>query len=266
VYFETDTSLLDAAQAACIALPAAGVPSALLRLGGWGWALLAPLSIVVSIGVIAILDAGADVLTWIALLLVPPGCALALGWAAHGARPWLAVLALPALVAALAAPDDPLGRLGRLVLIAGSVVTVGRLLAGAAPLGLLKAGVLAMAGIDAVVIFGDLFDRENALFDAAAPAAGLPRLQVAELGDASTDYGDFFVAGLVGAILAAERRPQTAAAVTMFVVAQAFNQLFLVVDSLPGTIPPALVMLAFAAPVNRRGLRHARFERRHAGG
>jgi hypothetical protein len=240
--------LLDAAQAACIALPAAGVPAALLLLGGRGWALVAPLSVVVSIAVIALSDAGADALTWIALLLVPPGCALALGWAAHGARPWLAVLALPALAAALAAPDDPLGRLGRIVLIAGSVVTAGRLLAGSAPLPLLKAGVVAMAGIDAVVIFGDMFDRENALFDAAVPAAGLPRLQVAELGDASTDYGDFFVAGLVGAILAAERRPQLAAAVAAFAVMQAFNQLFLVVDSLPGTVPPALVMLAFTRP------------------
>ena len=224
------------------------MPAALLRLGGRGWSLVAPLSIVVSIGVIALADVGADVLTWIALLLVPPGCALALGWAAHGARPPLAVLALPALAAALAAPDDPLGRTGRLVLIAGSVLTVGRLLAGAAPLALLKAGVLAMAAIDAVVIFGDLFDRENALFDAAVPAAGLPRLQVAEIGDASTDYGDFFVAGLVGGVLAAERRPQLAAAVAAFAAMQAFNQLFLVVDSLPGTIPPALVMLAFSRP------------------
>jgi hypothetical protein len=222
------------------------VPAALLRLGGRGWSLVAPLSIMVSIGVIALADAGAGVLAWIALLLVPPGCALAFAWAAHGGRPALAVLALPALAAALAAPDDPLGRAGRLVLIAGSVVTLGRLLAGAAPLSLLKAGVVAMAAIDAVVIFGDLFDRENALFDAAVPAAGLPRLQVVEVGDASTDYGDFFVAGLVGAILAAERRPQLAAALVAFVVMQAFNQLFLVVDSLPGTIPPALALLAFS--------------------
>jgi hypothetical protein len=216
------------------------------------------LSVVVSIGVIAVSDAGAGVLTWIALLLVPPGCALAFGWAAHAARPWLGVLAIPALAAATAAPDDPLGRVGRLVLIAGSVVAVGRLLAGAAPVTLLKAGVVAMAGIDAAVIFGDLFDRENALFDAAVPAAGLPRLQVAELGDASTDYGDFFVAGLVGGILAAERRPQLAAALATFAVAQAFNQLFLVVDSLPGTVPPALAMLAFEARSMRLGAQSAR--------
>jgi hypothetical protein len=65
---ELDTALLDAAQALCIALPAAGVP---------------------------------------ALLLIPPGRALALCWAAHGAGPWLAALALSLLAAALAAPEDP---------------------------------------------------------------------------------------------------------------------------------------------------------------
>jgi hypothetical protein len=252
MYFEADTSLLDAAQALCVALPAAGLPAVLARFGGRGWSLVAPLSVVTTVVAITLAAASADVLTWIALLLVPPGCALALGWAAHGARPWMAVLVLPMLFAALAAPDDPLGRLGRLALIVGSCVTVGRLLAGATPLALLKAGVFAMAAIDAVFIFGDFFGEENAQFNAAAPAAGLPRLQVAELGDVSTDYGDFFVAGVVGGILAAERRPQAIAALATFVVAQAFNQLFLVVDSLPGTVPPALVLLAFEVRQRRR--------------
>jgi hypothetical protein len=250
VYFEADTALLDAAQALCVALPAAGLPPLLARFGGRGWSLVAPLSVVATVVAITVAAASAEVLTWIALLLVPPGCALALGWAAHGARPWLAVLAVPMFAAALVAPDDPLGRAARLALIVGSVVTAGRLLAGAAPLALLKAGVVAMAVIDAVFIFGDFFGDENAQFNAAAPAADLPRLQVADIGEVSTDYGDYFVAGLVGGILAAERRPQALAALATFVAAQAFNQLFLVVDSLPGTVPPALVMLAFGA---RRG-------------
>ena len=247
MYFETDTALLDAAQALCVALPAAGLPPLLARFGGRGWSLVAPLSVVATVVAITVAAASAEVLTWIALLLVPPGCALALGWAAHGARPWLTVLAVPLFAAALVAPDDPLGRAARLALIVGSVVTAGRLLAGAAPLVLLKAGVVAMAVIDAVFIFGDFFGDQNAQFNAAAPAADLPRLQVADIGDVSTDYGDYFVAGLVGGILAAERRPQALAALAAFVAAQAFNQLFLVVDSLPGTVPPALVMLAFAA-------------------
>jgi hypothetical protein len=252
MWFELDTFVLDAAQALCVALPAAGIPAILLRLGGRGWALIAPLSVVVSVLAIAAATASADVLTWIALLLVPPGCALALGWAAHGARPWLALLTLPLLAGALAAPDDPVGRAARLLMIVGSCVTVGRLLAGGAPLKYLKLGVVAMAVIDAVFIFGDLWGEQNAAFNAAAPAEGLPRLQVADIGDVSTDYGDYFVAGLVGGILAAERRHQALAAVLTLAAAEAWNQLFLVVDSLPGTIPPAVVMLGFDA-WNRRG-------------
>ena len=212
MYFELDTFVLDAAQALCVALPAAGIPAFLLRLTGRGWALVAPLSVVVSVVAIGAATASADVLTWIALMLVPIGCALALGWAAHGARPWLALAVVPLLAAALAAPDDPLGRVARLLLIVGSCVTVGRLLAGGAPLRFLKAGVVAMAVIDAVFIFGDLWGEQNAAFNAAAPAAGLPRLQVADIGDVSTDYGDYFVAGVVGGILAVERRPQALAA------------------------------------------------------
>jgi hypothetical protein len=254
VYFEADTAVLDAAQAICVALPAAGLPAILARFGGRGWSLVAPLSVVVTVAAITLAAASASVLTWIALLLVPPACALAFGWAAHGARPWMAVLVVPLLAAALVAPDEPLGQASRLVLIVGSVVTAGRLLAGAAPLIYLKAGVYAMAAIDAVFIFGDFFGDQNAQFNAAAPAGELPRLQVADIGDVSTDYGDYFVAGLVGGILAAERRPQAIAALATFVAAQAFNQLFLAVDSLPGTVPPALVLLAFELR-GRRGRR-----------
>ncbi|HEV3376102.1 MAG TPA: hypothetical protein VG126_02365 [Thermoleophilaceae bacterium] len=252
MWFDADTLVLDAAQALCVALPAAGIPAFAKRLGGRGWALVAPLSVVVSVVAIAAATASADVLTWIAFLLVPVGCALALGWAAHGARPGLALATVPLLAAALAAPDDALGRVARLILIVGSCVTVGRLLAGGAPLLYLKLGVVAMAVIDAVFIFGDLWGEQNAAFNAAAPAEGLPRLQVADIGDVSTDYGDYFVAGLVGGILAAERRPQALAALATLVAAQAWNQLFLVVDSLPGTIPPAAVMLAFEVLDRRR--------------
>jgi hypothetical protein len=243
MWFDLDTFVLDAAQALCVALPAAGIPAFLLRLSGRGWALVAPLSVVLSVVAIGAAAASADVITWIALLLVPPGCALALGWAAHGARPWLALAIVPLLAAALEGPDDPLGRAARLAMIVGSVATAGRLLAGAAPLGFLKLCVVAMAAIDCVFIFGDLWGEQNAMFNAAAPAEGLPRLQVADIGDVATDYGDYFIAGLVGAILAAERRPQALAAVATLVAAQAWNQLFLVVDSLPGTVPPTVVLL-----------------------
>jgi hypothetical protein len=45
--------------------------------------------------------------------------------------------------------------------------------------------------------------------------------------------------------------------VATLLAAQAWNQLFHVVDSLPGTVPPAVVMLAFEAWDRRRERRAA---------
>jgi hypothetical protein len=258
VYLSLDSSLLDATRAATMALPAAGLPPALARLRRRGWAVVAPLSILAVAAAIELSSASADALAWIALLLVPPGCALALAWAARDARPWLAVLALPLVALALAAPGDTVGELARIVLIGGSCVTVGRLLAGAAPLTLVKLGLIAMATVDAVQIFGHLFDQQNAVFEAAVAAPGLPQLQRAQLGTAGCDYGDFFAAGLAGAVVAAEGRPQLAAAAAMWLASELFNQLFLVTDILPMTVPPAVVLLGlwvFTAARERATLR-----------
>jgi hypothetical protein len=244
VYFQLDIALLDAARAVCVALPAAGLPPFLQRLRSPSWALVAPVSIVAVVCAIAVWSAGAQALAWIAFLLVPPGCALALGWAAHCARSRAAVLVVPLLVTALAAPWAPAGQLARIALIGGASLTAARLLAGAAPITLLKAGVVAMAAVDATSIFGHLSDHQNAQFAAALAAPGLPQLQIAQFGSASCDFGDFFAAALVGAIVARERSGQVLAAIATLLVTQAFDQLFLVVDSLPATVPPAVVMLA----------------------
>ena len=102
MWFSADNLVLLAAQSACVALPAAGVPRWAERLRSRAWALVAPVSIALVVGAIAVIPFTADVLTWVALVLVPIGCALALGWAMHGARPWLAVLAAPLLALAWA--------------------------------------------------------------------------------------------------------------------------------------------------------------------
>jgi hypothetical protein len=224
-------------------LPAAGVPLSLQRFRTGAWALVLPLNIAVVVFAIALIPTTADVLTWVALLLVPPGAALALGWAARGARPWLAVLAAPLLALAWAVPDTRIGQIATTLLILGSAVTVGRLLAGAAPLLLLKAGVIAMAASDAYLVFSGQLQAPNAVLVAAAPGLGLPQLQSAAFGHAGLGYGDFFAAAVVGAILAAERAPQLVPALAMLVVSLAWDQLFLVYDVLPATIPPALVLV-----------------------
>ena len=247
MWFSADNLVLTLAQAACVALPAAGLAAWARRFRTGAWALALPLSIAVVVAAIATLPATADVLTWVALLLVPPGAALALGWAARGARPWLAVLAVPALALAWTMQDSRPGEVATIVLIAGSAVTLGRLLAGAAPVSLLKGGVLAMAAVDAYLVFTIKLQAPNAVLVGAQPAPGLPRLQSASFDGAGLGYGDFFAAAVVGGILAAERAPQAVAAAAMLAVSLAWDQLFLVYDVLPATIPPAVVLLGVEA-------------------
>jgi hypothetical protein len=244
MWFSTDNFLLGLAQAACVALPGVGIPARLARFRTSAWALVLPLSIAVVVAAIALLPSTADVLTWVALLLVPPGCALAFGWAGRGARPWLALVAIPLLAIAWAVPDDRVGQAATTILIAGSAVTVGRLLAGAAPVPLLKIGIVAMAVVDAILVFSNNLQAPNSVLVAASPGLGLPQLQSASFGHAGLGYGDFFAAAVVGGILAAERAPQLAAAVGMVVVSLAWDQLFLIYDVLPATIPPAVVLVA----------------------
>ena len=61
----------------------------------------------------------------------------------------------------------------------GSVITLGRLLGGAAPLLLLKLGLIAMAVSDVILVFGNTLQAPDAVLEAAAPGAGLPQLQSA---------------------------------------------------------------------------------------
>ena len=91
--FIAANSVLLAFQALLVALTGAGIPPWLDRLKGRGWALILPLSIAVVVAAIELVPEVADGLTWIALILVPPGAALALGWAMHGARPAFALIA-----------------------------------------------------------------------------------------------------------------------------------------------------------------------------
>jgi hypothetical protein len=248
VFFSADNLVLVVAQTACVALPGAGLPAWARRLQGPAWALVLPLSIAVVVAAIALVPSTADVLTWVALVLVPPGCALALGWAARGARPPFALLAAPLLAIAWTHQDDRAGQAATILLIMGSAVTLGRLLAGAAPLTLLKAGVVAMAAVDAYLVFSGKLQAPNAVLVAAQPGGGLPQLQSSSFGGAGLGYGDFFAAAVVGGILAAQGRNVLLAAALLFVLSLAWDQLFLVYDVLPATIPPALALLAFELP------------------
>ncbi|CAB4950223.1 unannotated protein [freshwater metagenome] len=105
-----------------------------------------------------------------------------------------------------------------------------------------------MAVIDAVLVFSGGLERPNRALNAAVPAAELPRLQFVQFGYASMGYGDVFVAGVLGALLAAEgvrRRTQALAALVTFGLSLVFDLLFWVVDVLPATVPVAVALLLF---------------------
>ena len=91
--FVAHNAVLLGSQAALVGLTGAGLPAWLRRFATPRWALALPLSIGVVVGAIALLPDVADVLTWVALILVPPGAALPLGWAAtvalHFEAVWL---------------------------------------------------------------------------------------------------------------------------------------------------------------------------------
>ena len=196
--FIAANAVLITAQAGLVALPRRGVPEPLARLGGRAWALVLPLSIAVVVATVALEPRVADGLTWLAFVAIPPLAAAALGWAAHGARPWLALVAAPLFALAWAGAGTLAGDGAAAALTALSCVTLGRLLAGLVPGAWLKAGIVAMALVDAVLVFGEQLQAPNAVLNAAVPAQGLPQLQYLDLHHASMGYGDVFVAGVLG--------------------------------------------------------------------
>jgi hypothetical protein len=239
------TFALGVLQAACVALPRGDAPRWLARLRGPAWAVIAPASIVVVIAAINATSAAADAFTWLAFVAVPPLAAVALGRAAHGARPAAAPLAAALLAVAWAAKGSLAGDAAAALLTALSCVTLGWLLAAVTPATALKAGVVVMAAIDAYLVFSNELQAPNATLVAAAPLPSLPQLQFAGLARASLGYGDLFVAGVFGAVLAVEGRSQLRAALLVLALATAFDLLFWVFDELPATVPVAVALLLF---------------------
>jgi hypothetical protein len=250
-FIEADAVLL-VTQAALVALPGRGLPSWLQRIAGRGWALILPLSVAVVVGAIELVPETADALTWVSLILVPPGAALTLGWAMRGARWPLAALAAPLFVLAWADSLGLAGDAAAALLTALSTVVLGRLLAGGVPAVWLKAGIVAMAITDSILVFGNQLEAPNNVLNAAIPAPGLPQLQYLDLHYASMGYGDVFVAAVLGGVLAAERRRQVPAALLVFVLSAAWDLLFFHFDTLPATVPPAVALLLIEAHARLR--------------
>ena len=261
--FWISIALLSLAQGALVALPGTiswGLPA---RLRSRRWAVIPPLSVIGFVfGARAAESASSQGLTYLALCAVPVLAALALGWLAWRARPasgpgaLRALAVLPLFALAWLDRGGLAGQAAALALSGLSCVALGVLLATVTPPRWLAAGILAMAVADTALVVSDLLQRPNNALNAAHPVAGLPQLQSAVLGSAVMGYGDLFIAGALGGLLAATvgRSLQLRAAALTALLALAFDLLFFLVDELPATVPVALALILLLL---RRGWRLA---------
>lgn len=250
--FAPSIAILSLAQAGLVALPTVRSLPPALRLESRWWALALPGSIAAVIAGIALLPGLAGGLTYLALVAVPPLAALALGWAMRGARSPIALLAIPLFALAWAIPETLTGEAAAVALSALACVALGVLLAALVPAGWLRAGIYAMALVDAYLVGTDLLQGPNAVLDAAAPAAGLPQLQVAHFGSAVIGFGDLFVAAVLGSLLAGDRGLQLRGTAIAACLLLGFDLLFFFVSLLPATVPIAL-SLGILQLAKRRG-------------
>ena len=240
--FWLSIGVLSLVQASLVAAPRPRLPNLLERLQSRWWALVLPLSIVVVVSAIALDSASARFLTYLALVAVPPLAAAALAWLVRGTRRELALLVIPLFGVAWAAKGALGGETAALALSALACVTLGWLVACMVPTRWLKLGIYVMAAIDVYLIAGDLLQGPNAVLNGASPAADLPRLQLASFGSAVMGFGDLFIAAVLGALLAYDRRLQLQGAVLAAVIGLSFDLLFYAVDELPATVPIALTL------------------------
>jgi hypothetical protein len=242
--FWLSIGFLSLVQGVLVGLPRPTVRIPLLsRLQGRWWALVLPLSIVVVIGAIALDEASARFLTWLALIAVPPLAAAALGRLVHGSRPPLALLAVPLFAIAWAAKGELGGQSAGLALTALACVTLGWLLVCVVPARWVKLGIYAMAVVDAYLVFTDLLQHPNSVLNTAHPAANLPKLQLVNWGSAIMGFGDLFIAAVLGAHLARDPRLQLRGAVLAAIFCCAWDLLFFFIHETPATVPIALTLL-----------------------
>jgi hypothetical protein len=200
------------------------------------------------------LSSAAEGLTYLALVAVPPLAAAALGWFMRGARPALALAVLPLFALAWVSRGGVPGEVAGLVLDALSCVTLGVLLVAVTPRIAVEIAIIVMAGSDVWVVVTNLLATPNNALNTVLPVAHLPQLQMETLWRATMGYGDLFVAGLLGALLARDRALQLRGAAIAVALGLALDLLFLIVDELPATGPIALtlIVLELAAYRSRR--------------
>lgn len=245
--FPASDVCLCAAQAGTVALPVAyrssGTDRGLRRLkhGLWG---LAPLAAIVG-AVVALraVTGMASALTYVSLALVPPLAALALARGIRRGSVPLALLVVPLFALAWLEPSTLPGQLAAVLLSILACVALAWVLVHVAPLSWLKTGILLMALADAAMVGAQYLQPAQDLLNVATPAFDLPAFQRVLLSGVVMGFGDFFIAAMFGAVLAAQRARQDRAAILTFGLALMFDLLFLAVPVVPATVPVAMALL-----------------------
>jgi hypothetical protein len=146
-----------------------------------------------------------------------------------------------------------------IALVAGACLAAASALAAVAPVWSIRAGLVGLAALDIVLVWGTTGVREatNALQAVGLPhAAGtpLPSLQQATFGSAVMGWLDLLAPALLGVVVAG--RGKLGAAAVTGLAAGAWGLLLFVTSEVAATVP-VLPGLAFAAAhARRRRLRH----------
>jgi hypothetical protein len=153
------------------------------------------------------------------------------------ARPKRAPLAVVLWLVAWRA-DGLLAQGASVALVALAAVTVAEIAGAFAPRWSLAVGLIALAILDVVLVWGtsQVGPATTALHHAAVPSAGghpIPRLQDATFGSATMGWLDLAAAALLGVVARARLR----AAVVTGVAAGAWGLLLLVTATVPATVP-----------------------------
>jgi hypothetical protein len=134
-------------------------------------------------------------------------------------------------------------------LIALAAITVARLVARVAPDWSIAAGLVLIAVVDVVLVWGtrQVQPATNALHDASLPS--IPRLQDATFGSAMMGWLDLLAPALLGVVARARVR----AAVATGLAAGAWGLLLAVTSTVPATVPVVAGLALSGADRGRLG-------------
>lgn len=198
-------------------------------------------------GVAALRLGGADALAWAGAVGTPLLAAAGIVRLPLAAALWLVAWRTDGLVSQAAS----------VALIALAAITVARLVARIAPVWSIAAGLVVVAVVDVVLVWGvhQVQPASTALHGASLPS--IPRLQDATFGSATMGWLDLVAPALLGMVVRARVRGAAATGIA----AGAWGLLLTVTSTVPATVP-VVAGLAFGS-ADRRRLRHP-FESRRA--